>query len=256
MRKAGGAVTRAVASAFLWGLGSGDGRAPTTQRRGRTADTPVMINERWNDLYRHWRGAWVIAEGGLLGAHPGVVEIAVPCSPHAPVPHSEPTIDWWPTAEVEVRQAARCGQGADDAWPLHPGIVRTAELLHEHSDDDEGLAAVWIAAFTRDQAPTAARLGIVAALDAVHLASVAALRQRDRVLWHHTTRLTLPTTVMTPGLSTILAGQGPSLIVEFARLNALATMAHWSLVRVARYPLERPAPPAPPPRSQSGGPPS
>lgn len=200
-----------------------------------------MINDLWDDLYRHWRTAWVITEGGLDGAHPRLVDVAIPRPARDTTTLAAPVIDWWPTADLAARGAALQEFGAGGAtWPHRPGIGRTAGLLHEHAMDDEGLAAVWIAAFARDQTPIAGPLGLTTTLDAVFVAAGHALRQRDRVLWHHATRLTLPATVMTPALSAVLAGQGPGLIVEFARLSALATMAHWTLVRVTRGPVEVP----------------
>lgn len=64
-----------------------------------------MINDLWDDLYRHWRTAWVITEGGLGGAHPRRVELAISRPPRDTTTFSEPVVDWWPTAEVEARRA-------------------------------------------------------------------------------------------------------------------------------------------------------
>ncbi len=181
--------------------------------------TPIS----WDRIYSCWTGLWIDAVDGIAAARPPVVTVTVPfflsCERH----------EWWPTNTVDERRRRMLEEhGAGYEWRDRAGIAQTAYLLSA-AVDDEGVAAAWIGAAAHQLQHRGS--GMSRELMDIEHACGAVLRSKELGGWHHASTITLPATTQTPRLMTLLRAGDELAVVEIARLDALATMAHWTLVK-------------------------
>jgi hypothetical protein len=196
-------------------------------------DAHASSDITWSHLYDAWCNAWIDAPGRTK---PTIVDMVFEDRDDGYALPKE-VVDWWPTHEIEARRARLRDEGRIGVtWETRRGVVTTAEMLRNVGEAPEHLAMVWLAAclweledayLGEQPAP-----GLRRTLHDCKLTAVRAARGLDVGDWYHSCKQLLPARALTGRLGNMLHPTSPADLVELARLQALAVMASWTIVRV------------------------
>lgn len=182
---------------------------------------------KWKDAYELWqRGSYCFPD-----------ELTTPLSAETVSIKFEQDgfiygYDWLEAKEARERKQLAENNPVDFLYftkPSNKGTIRTAEMLIEAQNEEE-LAAIWIAATAKELSESGLRNGVGCYADLLHMAACEFLKSRY-VLWHHAMKNLVPDVVIPSSVLMNISCENAEPVIGLIQMNTIILKNNFRILR-------------------------